>query len=182
MAITIDANFYKNLLSSVEAFLYTNVVLPYNTAVQGTNYVDELHIIQPPQDQGTVAYVPVIVLPDDFYDYHDYESLGMGDHEGWLFKQFDLEVYPGVQTDTDGAQKSSQKAAAILRSLFDTVSTGLTMPFYDYTNPASPVQIGGMYFTGRTKRLHGAITTIALHRNRFDYELQVQVNVASLTA
>lgn len=181
MSITMNANFYNNLMSSVEAFLNTNVVAPYNAAVTGTNIATPIKCVLRPQDEGTVVYVPAIVLPDVIYDYKDSNGTGMGDGAVWLYKRFDIEVYPALSTDTNGAQKSSMKSAFLLHSLFDNVSTALTIPFMDYTtNPASPTALGGMFMCGREKRLHGAITSLALHRNRFDYELDVHFDALTL--
>lgn len=143
--MVIDVNFVNNLISSVEAFIYTNVVVPYNTAVASTNFANPVVIKMKPQDEGVIAQVPVIILPDLPDDYHDTEGTGMGDHEVWNYTRFDIEVYPALYTDpSDNAQKPSIQSAAILRSLFMKLRTALSLTIYDYTtNPASPVAIGG---------------------------------------
>lgn len=180
--MVIDEQFVNNLISSAEAFLYTNVVQPYNTAVQGTNFADPLVIKMKPQDEGVIAQVPAIVLPDLPDDYHDPESTGMGDHEVWNYTSFDIEVYPALYTDPgDGAQKPSMESAAIMRSLFMNLRTALSLTISDWSNPASPVAIGGAYIMARIIPVHGAIkTALALHRNRFDVKLDMRYTTASL--
>ena len=82
----------------------------------------------------------------------------MGDGEVWNRTAFDIEVYPGLSVDTDGAQKPSIQSAALMRSLFMNLRTALTLNLYDYTtNPNAPTVIGSAYMTGRIIPLHGAV-------------------------
>lgn len=169
-----NANLEINLLQSLEAFLYTNVVTPYNAAVSALAYNDPLTImIDDPDDPNKEAIVPALTLqlPTDV---KDPLGLGMGDKEVWMYKLFDVRCYPAMSKDTNGTMKPSITAASMLRSLMGRVSTALTIPLYDYAT-STTVPVDFAYIDSvRLINLRGAITDLALEKHRFDYHICIR--------
>jgi hypothetical protein len=162
----------ENVMTSVEAFLYTNVVLPYNSAVANTSYSTPVTILmQDPDDYSITASVPVIVLtlPDDVSQVN---STGMADGLVWNYMEVGMNVYPGLSTSPDGSQKPILHSATYLRSLLLSVKTALTLPLYDYTQ-TPPALVDFAYIEKcKVTELKGALKNmLALEKHRFDFTL-----------
>lgn len=180
----IDGNFVKNIIYSVEDFINTNVVTPYNSTVSPTTYANPVHIlIDNPDDASLIVNVPAIVLemPEDNDKY--VEPIGMGDGLVWTHKRLYMRVYPGLSTDTTtGAQKPSIQSMAALESYFSLLSTALTIPIYDYSSGSKSINpIEGAYIDeARTKRMSGRASMLALDKHRFDFILDLKIPVRTL--
>lgn len=177
-----DLNLFQNVLYSVEDFIYQNVVVPYNSAVTGTTHASQLAImIDDPDDDSIIAKVPVIVMEMPTDSSGMPPATGMGDGMVWKSKQFYLRVYPALDTDaTTGAQKPSIKATAVLESLFEYLSTALTLPIYDFTQTPKTVVNGAYIVESRRLHMGGKATMLALDKHRFDYVLEIKYPLTTL--
>jgi hypothetical protein len=176
-----------NVTNSVEAFLNTNVVQPYNAAIVGTNYDSPVSImLSHPDDATVIAAVPTIVmeLPNQ---YQNAVSTGAGDREVWSYFELYHIVYPGLQkqastaTNNESVGVPSIASAQILLSLFTQISTALTIPIYDYsTNPATQVEVAYIT-TARILPLRGKVPDmLAFDKHRFDFILNIRVPTLAL--
>jgi|SRR5579884_2346380 len=181
--LPLGVNLFTNLISSVEAWLVTNVVGPYNSSVASTTYNKQLQIIvEYPDDQSLIAQVPAIVL------YHPtitkpVLSTGNGDALVWNYVEVSMEVYPGLSTDpTSGALKPVLLSMYNLRALFQSLTTSLTIPLIDYTqNPPTGTIVDYAYITdARLIDPKGKLAILGLLKHRFDVSISCRFATGTL--
>jgi len=158
-------------MSSVQQLLDVNIVAPYNTAVASTNYSKHIQVLlEYPDDLLLISTVPAIVLEDPM-DVGPVWSTGNADQLVWNKTQIMMCVYPGLYVDpSTGAQKASLQSAYILRSLFKSLTTQLTMGLTDYSL-ITPAIVDYAYIDARIVDIKGKMPILALVKRRFDFSL-----------
>lgn len=179
--LPLGINYMTNLVSSLQAFLDTNVVTPYNAAVLNTTYADPIQIIMHhPDDAFMASKVPAIVLLDPIKT-KSVESTGNGDGLVWNYYALNMDVYPAVNTDTNGVQTPVLIPGYMLRGLFDSLLTSLTMPLYDFTTTPTKTLVDYAYITGGSLTTpRGTPALLGLFKHRFSFRLDVKFATATL--
>lgn len=174
-----NASLISNVVSSVQACLNSTVVIPYNTAVAATPYNKTCQILMEyPDDLLLITAVPAIVIEDPV-DIGNVWSTGNADQLVWNKTQIMMCVYPGLYIDPNTqVQKASIQSAYILRSLFTSLSTQLTMGLTDYSGMA-PVLVDYAYIDTKIIDIKGRPKLLALLKRRFDVQLTLTYPIAT---
>lgn len=168
--------FMTNLVSSFQAFLDTNLVSPYNTAVTSTTYSTPIQILMhDPDDYLLESKVPALVLEDPICS----ESVpvsGLGDGLLWNTYTFTMNVYPALSTDAiTGAQKPILESAYILRGLCQGLRTSLGITLIDFTTTPSPTDVDVAFVTGaRIIDPKGNTALLGLLKHKFIFQISIR--------
>lgn len=177
-----NAYLQSNILSSVEAWLNQWICVPYNAAVASTQYAKTMQIlVEYPDDMYLESSIPAIVLCHPEIT-KPVQSTGAGDALVWNFVTITMDVYPGLNVDSNGTTKPVLKPVYILRSLFQSLSTLLTIPLTDFTTLPNPTLVDYAYLDNCTIiDTKGAVNTLALNKHKFSCRISFRHAVPVLS-
>ena len=173
MPMTSSQATVNNVANSLKAYINTNIIIPYNTAVAATVYPTPCSIgLAWPDDPDVFQSVPRIIIELPFSDMGQAQATGLGDRIVYRFKKIMMAVYPGLTTD---GKPSVQSMAALMDKFDYALGTSLYIPIMDYS-VGPVVQVEAMEVL--ESRIIGARgkqdPTLGMDRHRFDFSMAVK--------
>lgn len=182
-----------NLATSIQQWLYTQVVGPYNTAAAGQPFVQGQTLnsngsytadnnglgIMPglPDDASIYQRVPVVAYTMDDIMPKPPKSTGMGDGAAWEYRAVHLVCLPAVIASTSGIQSTFQAQLLLKTFLLNAISRANIMPIVDHSQGAT----GGLFpqigyaeiHNQRPHSLYNIQELLGASRFRFDFSFEL---------
>lgn len=170
----------STIINSLKDYLNTNIVVPYNAEVVGTNFPAPLGIeLSGPSDPDIIPTVPLITI-DKPIDSRPFEIGGIGDGDGYVWNQIRLHFFPAL----DSSQQSSNQAESKLKKYARYVlgsKVGAYIPLYDYSaSPPTKLDVAEVT-DSRLVQIQGRVTSVLnIERNRFDWIITLKYMIQGI--
>jgi hypothetical protein len=182
-----------NLATSIQQWLYTQVVQPYDAAISGLPFASGQTLnsdgsytadsnglgVMPgmPDDESIYQRVPVVAYNIDDTMPKAPTPMGMGDGASMEYRTVHLVCLPAVIASTDGVQPSFQAQLLLKTFLLNAISRANFMPIVDHSQGATGglfPQIGYAEIHGqRPHSLYNIKEILGANRFRFDYSFEL---------